>query len=222
MPVTESGAWWRSAAIYQIYPRSFADGNGDGTGDIAGIRARLDHLRGLRVDAIWISPWYPSPMADGGYDVADYRNIDPLFGTLAEAEALIEEAHAAGIRVIVDIVPNHCSDRHPWFQQALAAGPGSPERDRFWFRPGRGEGGNLPPNDWQSNFGGAGWRRITEPDGTPASGTCTASLPSSPTSTGTTPRSAPSSSPCCGSGSTGGGRLPHRRGRQPGQGPGPA
>lgn len=167
MPVTESGAWWRSAAIYQIYPRSFADGNGDGTGDIAGIRARLDHLRGLRVDAIWISPWYPSPMADGGYDVADYRNIDPLFGTLAEAEALIEEAHAAGIRVIVDIVPNHCSDRHPWFQQALAAGPGSPERDRFWFRPGRGEGGNLPPNDWQSNFGGAGWRRITEPDGTP-------------------------------------------------------
>ncbi|MDX3769892.1 MULTISPECIES: glycoside hydrolase family 13 protein [unclassified Streptomyces] len=167
MPVTESGAWWRSAAIYQIYPRSFADGNGDGTGDIAGIRARLDHLRGLRVDAIWISPWYPSPMADGGYDVADYRNIDPVFGTLAEAEALIEEAHAAGIRVIVDIVPNHCSDRHPWFQQALAAGPGSPERDRFWFRPGRGESGNLPPNDWQSNFGGAGWRRITEPDGTP-------------------------------------------------------
>ncbi|MFI5866711.1 glycoside hydrolase family 13 protein [Streptomyces sp. NPDC051546] len=162
-----ASAWWRSAAIYQIYPRSFADGNGDGIGDLAGIRARLPYLRRLGVDAVWISPWYPSPMADGGYDIADYRDIDPVFGTLAEAEALLSEAHAAGLRVLVDIVPNHCSDRHPWFRAALAAGPGSPERARFWFRPGRGEHGELPPNNWQSVFGGPGWRRVTEADGTP-------------------------------------------------------
>ncbi|MCX4781941.1 glycoside hydrolase family 13 protein [Streptomyces sp. NBC_01264] len=165
-PATPS-AWWRSAAIYQIYPRSFADGNGDGIGDLAGIRARLPYLRQLGVDAVWISPWYPSPMADGGYDIADYRDIDPMFGTLAEAEALLSEAHDAGIRVIVDIVPNHCSDQHPWFRAALAAGPGSPERARFWFRPGRGEHGELPPNTWQSAFGGPGWRRVAEADGTP-------------------------------------------------------
>ncbi|WP_327257007.1 glycoside hydrolase family 13 protein [Streptomyces sp. NBC_01244] len=160
-------AWWRSASIYQIYPRSFADGNGDGIGDLAGIRARLPYLRRLGVDAVWISPWYPSPMADGGYDIADYRDIDPVFGTLAEAEALLSEAHDLGIRVIVDIVPNHCSDEHPWFRAALAAGPGSPERARFWFRPGRGEHGELPPNNWQSAFGGPGWRQVTEADGTP-------------------------------------------------------
>ncbi|WP_199550082.1 glycoside hydrolase family 13 protein [Streptomyces sp. N35] len=159
--------WWRSAAIYQIYPRSYADGNGDGIGDIAGIRARLPHLRDLGVDAVWISPWYPSPMADGGYDVADYREIDPMFGTLAEAEALIDAAHELGIRVIIDIVPNHCSDQHDWFRAALAAGPGSAERDLFWFRPGRGASGELPPNNWQSVFGGPAWRRVTEPDGTP-------------------------------------------------------
>ncbi|NGO78552.1 glycoside hydrolase family 13 protein [Streptomyces sp. YC504] len=159
--------WWRSAAIYQIYPRSYADGNGDGIGDLAGIRAHLPHLRELGVDAVWISPWYPSPMADGGYDVADYREIDPMFGTLAEAEALIGEAHELGIRVIIDIVPNHCSDQHDWFRAALAAGPGSAERDRFWFRPGRGAHGELPPNNWQSAFGGPAWRRVTEPDGTP-------------------------------------------------------
>ncbi|GAA1366251.1 glycoside hydrolase family 13 protein [Streptomyces beijiangensis] len=163
----ESSPWWRSAAIYQVYPRSFADGDGDGIGDIAGIRARLPHLRELGVDALWISPWYPSPMADGGYDVSDYRDIDPLFGTLAEAEALIDEVHTAGLRVIIDIVPNHCSDRHRWFQEALAAGPGSAERERFWFREGRGESGELPPNAWQSVFGGPSWRRVTEPDGTP-------------------------------------------------------
>ncbi|MDG4859584.1 glycoside hydrolase family 13 protein, partial [Streptomyces sp. T-3] len=166
-PSSATAPWWRSAAIYQIYPRSFADGNGDGIGDIAGIRARLPHVRDLGADAVWISPWYPSPMADGGYDVSDYRDIDPLFGTLPEAEALIGEAHDLGIRVIVDIVPNHCSDRHPWFQDALAAAPGSPERDRFWFRPGRGEGGELPPNDWQSNFGGPAWRRVIEAGGHP-------------------------------------------------------
>ncbi|MER7172579.1 glycoside hydrolase family 13 protein [Streptomyces mesophilus] len=159
--------WWRSAAIYQIYPRSYADGNGDGIGDLSGIRARLTHLSELGVDAVWISPWYPSPMADGGYDVADYRGIDPMFGTLPEAEALIGEAHELGIRVIIDIVPNHCSDQHDWFRAALAAGPGSAERDRFWFRPGRGANGELPPNNWQSAFGGPAWRRVTEPDGTP-------------------------------------------------------
>ncbi|MFF9016691.1 glycoside hydrolase family 13 protein [Streptomyces sp. NPDC014870] len=158
--------WWRGAAIYQIYPRSYADGGGDGIGDIAGIRARLPHLRDLGVDAVWISPWYVSPMADAGYDVADYRDIDPLFGTLAEAEALITEAHELGLRIIVDLVPNHCSDEHPWFKAALLAGPGSPVRDLFHFRPGRGEQGELPPNDWQSCFGGPAWTRTTGPDGT--------------------------------------------------------
>jgi len=161
--LTNSAAWWRTAAIYQVYPRSFADGNGDGVGDVAGIRARLSHLKDLGIDAIWFSPWYSSPMADAGYDVADYRDIDPIFGTLAEVEALIGEAHDLGIRVIVDIVPNHCSDQHPWFRAAVAAGPGSPERARFHFRPGRGDARELPPNDWQSNFGGSGWTRV--PDG---------------------------------------------------------
>ncbi|MET4925348.1 glycoside hydrolase family 13 protein [Streptomyces sp. PSRA5] len=160
-------AWWRHAAIYQIYVRSFADADGDGTGDLAGVRDRLPYLRQLGVDALWFTPWYTSPMADGGYDVADYRDIDPRFGTLAEAETLIAEAHTHGLRVLVDLVPNHCSDQHPWFRQALADGPGSPLRDRFWFVPGRGTDGELPPNDWQSYFGGAAWTRVTEPDGTP-------------------------------------------------------
>ncbi|MCX5135764.1 MULTISPECIES: alpha-amylase family glycosyl hydrolase [unclassified Streptomyces] len=159
--------WWRHAAIYQIYVRSFADGNGDGVGDLAGARDRLPYLRELGVDALWFTPWYVSPMADGGYDVADYRDIDPVFGTLAEAESLITEAHAQGLRVIVDLVPNHCSDRHPWFQEALAGGPQAPARDRFWFVPGRGEHGELPPNDWQSYFGGPAWTRVVEADGTP-------------------------------------------------------
>ncbi|MCT4351799.1 glycoside hydrolase family 13 protein [Streptomyces sp. Je 1-79] len=167
MPDEQPGPWWRGAAIYQIYPRSYADGNGDGVGDIAGIRARLPHLRDLGVDAVWISPWYVSPMADAGYDVADYRDIDPLFGTLADAEALITEAHGLGLRIIVDMVPNHCSDQHPWFRSARAEGPGSPERQLFHFRPGRGASGELPPNDWQSAFGGPAWTRTTAPDGTP-------------------------------------------------------
>jgi alpha-glucosidase len=154
--------WWRSAVIYQVYPRSFADGNGDGTGDIAGLRSRLGHLAGLGVDALWLSPWYVSPLADGGYDVADYRDIDPAFGTLDEAEALIREAHTQGLRVIVDLVPNHCSDRHPWFQAALAAGPGAPERELFHFRAGRGPNGELPPNDWPSHFGGPAWSRTAD------------------------------------------------------------
>ena len=159
--------WWRSAVIYQVYIRSFADGDGDGLGDIAGLRARLGYLAGLGVDAIWINPWYPSPMADAGYDVSDYRDVDPRFGTLADAEALLREAHGAGLRVLLDIVPNHTSDQHPWFQAALAAGPGSPERGRYLFRPGRGAAGELPPNDWQSTFGGRAWTRVTEPDGRP-------------------------------------------------------
>ncbi|HWJ83974.1 MAG TPA: glycoside hydrolase family 13 protein [Cellulomonas sp.] len=159
--------WWRGAVIYQVYPRSFADGNGDGTGDLAGLRARLPYLRDLGVDAIWVTPWYVSPLADGGYDVADYRAIDPAFGTLEEAEEVVAEALALGIRTIIDIVPNHVSDQHAWFQAALAAGPGAPERDRFWFHPGKGEHGEVIPTGWVSDFQGNTWTRTTNPDGTP-------------------------------------------------------
>ncbi|MEU8677904.1 glycoside hydrolase family 13 protein [Streptomyces sp. NPDC048560] len=155
--------WWRDAVIYQVYPRSFADGDGDGTGDLAGVRARLPYLAELGVDAVWFTPWYVSPLVDGGYDVADYRTIDPAFGTLGDAEKLIAEARELGIRTIVDIVPNHVSDQHAWFRAALAAAPGSPERELFHFRPGRGRNGELPPNDWPSQFSGATWTRV--PDG---------------------------------------------------------
>ncbi|WP_434443850.1 glycoside hydrolase family 13 protein [Lentzea sp. E54] len=165
--VASSADWWRDAVIYQIYPRSFADGDGDGVGDLAGVRSRLPYLASLGVDALWFTPWYASPLADGGYDVADYRAIDPAFGDLAAAEQLIAEAAELGIRTIVDVVPNHVSDQHAWFQAALAAGPGSPERERFWFRPGRGEHGELPPTDWVSSFSGGTWTRTTDPDGTP-------------------------------------------------------
>ena len=167
VPVRADDPWWRSAVTYQLYIRSFADANGDGLGDVAGIRSRLPYLAALGVDAIWVNPWYPSPQADGGYDVADYRDIEPAFGTLADARAMVEEAHALGLKVILDIVPNHTSDEHAWFVAALAAGPGSPERARYVFRPGRGEGGALPPNDWKAVFGGPAWERVTEPDGTP-------------------------------------------------------
>jgi len=163
----EGVPWWREAVTYQLYIRSFADSDGDGLGDLAGIRDRLPYVASLGVDAIWVNPWYPSPQADGGYDVADYRDIYPPFGTLDEALALIREAHGLGLRVLLDIVPNHTSDEHPWFQAALAAGPGSPERDRYIFRPGKGSDGDQPPNDWLSVFGGSAWARVTEPDGTP-------------------------------------------------------
>ena len=166
-PAVHDREWWRSAVIYQVYIRSFADGDGDGLGDIAGLRDRLDHIAGLGVDAIWINPWYPSPDADAGYDVSDYRDIEPRFGTLADAEALIAEAHARGLRVLLDIVPNHTSDQHAWFQAALAAGPGSPERERYLFRDGLGPDGSQRPNDWGSCFGGPAWTRVVAADGTP-------------------------------------------------------
>ena len=157
--------WWRDAVTYQIYIRSFADSNGDGKGDVGGIRSRLPYLKKLGIDAIWITPWYPSPQKDHGYDVADYMDIEPDYGTIEEAESLIKEAHDLGIRVIVDIVPNHSSDQHPWFQEALKAAPGSKERERYMFRDGKGANGELPPNNWQAVFGGPAWHRITEPDG---------------------------------------------------------
>ena len=159
--------WWRDAVIYQIYPRSFADGDGDGVGDLPGITSRLEHLRDLGVDAVWLSPFYRSPQLDGGYDVADHRDVDPLFGTLADADALIARAHELDLRVVIDLVPNHSSADHPWFRQALAAGPGSPERARYVFRDGLGPDGDQPPTDWLSNFGGGAWTRVTEPDGSP-------------------------------------------------------
>lgn len=165
-PVSDD-QWWRSAVIYQIYPRSFADGNGDGTGDLAGVREKLPYLRDLGVDALWFTPWYASPLADGGYDVSDYRSIHPDFGSLEEAEQLIQDALALGIRTIVDIVPNHVSDQHEWFRQALAAGPGSPERERFWFRDGTGPTGDGIPTGWVSPFAGDTWTRTVNPDGSP-------------------------------------------------------
>ncbi|WP_372449365.1 glycoside hydrolase family 13 protein [Cellulomonas hominis] len=160
-PGPADGPWWRDAVIYQVYPRSFADGNGDGIGDLPGVTARLDHLAALGVDAVWLSPFYRSPQADAGYDVADYRDVDPLFGTLADFDALLDRAHALGLRVVVDLVPNHSSDEHVWFQQALRTPPGSPERARYLFRDGRGADGSQPPNNWDSIFGGPAWTRLT-------------------------------------------------------------
>ena len=158
--------WWRDAVVYQVYPRSFADSNGDGMGDLPGITSRLPYLADLGVDAIWLSPFYTSPQKDGGYDVADYTDVDPRFGTLADADELIACAHELGIKVIADVVPNHSSSEHPRFQQALLAGPGSPERDMYVFADGKGEDGELPPNNWTSIFHGPAWSRITEADGT--------------------------------------------------------
>lgn len=155
-----SGEWWRDAVIYQVYPRSFADGNGDGIGDLPGVTAKLDHLKQLGVDAVWLSPFYRSPQKDAGYDVADYRDIDPLFGTLADFDEMLAGAHGRGLKIIVDLVPNHSSDQHVWFQEALAAAPGSAARERYMFRDGRGPAGDEPPNNWQSIFGGPAWTRL--------------------------------------------------------------
>ncbi|MBE3001699.1 glycoside hydrolase family 13 protein [Nocardiopsis sp. HNM0947] len=159
--------WWREAAIYQIYVRSFADSDGDGEGDLAGIRQKLPELAELGVDAVWLTPFYVSPLADGGYDVADYRDVDPRFGTLDDFDALLATAHGLGIRVIIDVVPNHTSSAHRWFREAVAAEPGSPERARYMFRDGHGPGGDEPPNNWTSIFGGPAWTRLKRPDGTP-------------------------------------------------------
>ncbi|MEW2464160.1 glycoside hydrolase family 13 protein [Streptomyces sp. NPDC046994] len=162
-----AGPWWRDAVCYQIYPRSFADSDGDGVGDLAGAAGRLGHLRRLGVDAVWITPFYPSPLADGGYDIADHTAVASDLGTPADFDALVERAHELGIKVLVDLVPNHTSDRHPWFREAVAAGAGSRARERYVFRPGLGTDGRLPPNDWQSAFGGPAWTRTREPDGSP-------------------------------------------------------
>lgn len=167
-PVTAPGdEWWRSAVIYQIYPRSFRDASGDGVGDLPGVVEGLPALARLGVDAVWLSPFMTSPQRDAGYDVADYRDVDPLFGTLEDYDRLVATAHDLGLRVIVDLVPNHTSSDHEWFQQALAAAPGSPERARYIFREGKGQHGELPPNNWESVFGGSTWTRTTNPDGTP-------------------------------------------------------
>ncbi len=152
--------WWREAVAYQIYPRSFADSNGDGIGDLPGITDHLDYLAELGVDAIWICPFYTSPQNDHGYDVSDYCDVDPIFGTLADADRLIDRAHELALKVIVDLVPNHTSSAHPWFVEALASAPGSPARDRYIFRDGRGEAGQEPPTNWRSVFGGPAWTRI--------------------------------------------------------------
>ncbi len=165
--MTSNLGWWTDAVVYQIYPRSFCDGNGDGVGDVPGMVSKLDYLAELGVDAVWVSPWYPSPMADGGYDVSDYCNIHPDFGTLADADAFIAGAHARGIKVLIDLVPNHTSSAHPWFAAALMSAPGSPERARYHFRDGLGPDGSLPPTNWGSLFGGPAWTRITETDGRP-------------------------------------------------------
>ena len=159
--------WWVDAAVYQVYPRSFADASGDGTGDLAGVIDRMPYIAALGVDAVWLSPFYPSPQNDSGYDVRDPRDVDPVYGCLDDARRLIEAAHERGLRVIVDIVPNHFSTEHPWFAEAVAGGPGSAARSRFHFRQGRGAGGDEPPNNWLSLFTGPAWTRITEADGTP-------------------------------------------------------
>ena len=159
--------WWRHAVVYQVYPRSFADSDGDGMGDIPGLISRLDYLADLGVDAIWISPYYTSPLNDGGYDVEDYRSIDPRLGSLDDVDRMISEAHARDIKILMDIVPNHTSSEHRWFKEALLTEPGSPEWDRYVVREGKGEDRETPPNNWRSVFHGSGWSHIRRADGTP-------------------------------------------------------
>ncbi|MGI3779309.1 MAG: glycoside hydrolase family 13 protein [Janthinobacterium lividum] len=163
-PVLDA-SWWRQAVVYQVYPRSFADSDGDGLGDIPGVTSRIGYLAELGIDAIWLSPFYPSALADGGYDVDDYRDVAPELGSLTDFDALVGAAHAVGIKIIVDIVPNHSSNRHAWFREALASAPGSAARARYVFRDGTGPDGSLPPSDWTSHFGGAAWTRLYDADG---------------------------------------------------------
>ncbi len=159
---TAGTEWWRDAVIYQVYPRSFKDSNGDGMGDLGGVTQKLPYLKHLGVDAVWLSPFYLSPQHDAGYDVADYRTVDPRFGSLEDFDRMREEAHRLGLKIIVDLVPNHTSEDHEWFRAALASEPGSPERDRYMFRAGRGQNGEEPPNNWKSLFGGRAWTRVAD------------------------------------------------------------
>lgn len=161
-PAPSGSEWWRDAVIYQVYPRSFKDSNGDGMGDLGGVTEKLPYLKRLGVDAVWLSPFYLSPQHDAGYDVADYRTVDPRFGSLEDYDRMREEAHRLGLKIIVDLVPNHTSEDHEWFRAALASAPGSPERARYIFREGRGENGELPPNNWKSLFGGSAWTRVAD------------------------------------------------------------
>jgi alpha-glucosidase len=165
--MTAPSPWWADAVVYQVYVRSFADSDGDGVGDLDGVRERLDHLVALGVDGLWLNPCYPSPQVDHGYDVADYTDIEPAYGSLDSFDALLAQAHRLGLRLLLDLVPNHCSSQHPWFLAALAAEPGSPERDRFLFRDGRGPAGAEPPNNWRSVFGGPAWTRVSDSEGSP-------------------------------------------------------
>ena len=161
MTERQDQGWWRNATIYQVYPRSFQDTDGDGEGDLRGVIKRLPYLRWLGVDAIWLSPFYRSPNRDGGYDVSDPRDVDPRFGDLTTAKELIEQTHNAGLKIIVDIVPNHFSTDHNWFKEAINSPKNSEARKRFHFYDGRGEFGEIPPNNWNSIFGGPAWTRIT-------------------------------------------------------------
>jgi alpha-glucosidase len=159
--------WWRDAAVYEVYVKSYADSDGDGIGDLDGVTARLDHLLALGVDALWLTPCYPSPDRDGGYDVADYVTVADVYGGDAALRRLVAAAHDRGLRVLLDLVPNHCSTQHPWFQDALREPPDGRHRSLFLFRDGRGPDGAVPPNNWRSVFGGPAWTRIAGPGGRP-------------------------------------------------------
>ncbi|HUW78212.1 MAG TPA: alpha-amylase family glycosyl hydrolase, partial [Candidatus Nanopelagicaceae bacterium] len=178
--MTVAQPWWRSAVTYQLYIRSFADSNGDGIGDIQGITSRIPYLKSLGIDAIWVTPWYPSPRIDNGYDVMNFMEIAPEYGQLEDAKRLIDALHSANLKLIVDIVPNHSSDQHEWFQEALRSEPNSPARDRYLFRDGKGMSGELPPNNWESIFGGPAWTRVIDSDGFPEQWYCHIFAPEQP------------------------------------------